>query len=142
MRVPSILVTMTCLTLCGCVMNSTGTGAATPVSAAAAGAGVPGAPPIDPNAWTHITSTAQRSVVCGELPIMLDVSHAKMSLTGTCGYVRLTGDHNDITIDLDAAGTIEVTGAHNDISWKQAVPGAPPTLLNHGQSNSFHARRA
>lgn len=100
------------------------------------------APPpasVQQNGWLiyqdlHVSQTAP----CVEQPILLRGSHTTFALNGSCTYVRIEGEHNDITIQIGAAATIEITGEHNDVTWQQMVPGPPPHLLDDASSNTFH----
>jgi hypothetical protein len=96
-------------------------------------------PPIVQNGWlvyhdSHITETAP----CTQQPILLGGDHTDFTLNGACNYVRVAGEHNDISIQIGPAATIEITGAHNDVTWRQMIPGPPPRLLDSGPSNTFH----
>jgi hypothetical protein len=84
------------------------------------------------------TDGARQTIHCDERPIELDGYHTTLVLTGPCRMVRLVGWHNDIDISLVPGGTIEITGSHNDVSWHPTEPGPKPTLLDHGDSNTFH----
>lgn len=129
MRPLIVLPALLCLAMNGCK---------TPAAPAAGGA----AAPQDYGGWQRVQSVnRERRVVCGELPVLVEVSHAGLGLIGSCGYVRVAGDHLDLSVDLSPGGTIEVTGGHNDITWRQPRGPRPPTLINAGTSNSFHAGR-
>lgn len=106
--------------------------------AATAGQSLSGMP-TDPNAWMRVGGpNTPRRVACGELPVLVEGDRNRTQLTGSCGYVRVAGDRNGIMVELAPGGTIEITGAHNDVSWKQANATVPPSLLDRGQSNTFH----
>jgi hypothetical protein len=79
-------------------------------------------------------------ITCGARPVLLTGNHMDLTLDGPCRMVRVAGDHNDISVGLVAGGSIDITGAHNDVDW-HLLPGAtvPPSLTDHGASNSFHA---
>ena len=64
-----------------------------------------------------------------------DLAH---SAAGPCRFVRISGSHNDIALDIVPGGTIEITGAHNDVNWRQTEPGPRPDLQDHGESNTFY----
>jgi hypothetical protein len=96
-------------------------------------------PPLEQNGWliyqdSHITETAN----CPGRPVLLNGSHISFTLNGPCSYVRVAGEHNDISVQIGAAATIEITGAHNDVTWQQIVRGPPPRLIDSGASNTFH----
>ena len=130
------------LLLCMGVAACTGakTGAVAPPVRTSGNSGLigPAAASGDPNGWQHFSGSVPRRVACGELPILLEGSHTGVTLVGNCGYVRVAGDHNDVTVELAPGGTIEITGEHNDVAWRQPNPSVPPSLLNRGKSNSFH----
>lgn len=95
--------------------------------------------PVQQNGWlvyqdSHISQIAD----CTRQPIVLGGSHTDFTLNGMCDHVRVSGDHNDITIQIGPAATIEITGAHNDVTWQQMAPGPPPRLLDSGIENTFH----
>jgi Protein of unknown function (DUF3060) len=97
------------------------------------------AAPFQQNGWLiYRDSHVEETLPCAEQPILLEGSHTDLTLHGTCLYVRIAGEHNDIAIDIGPAATIEITGAHNDVTWRKVVPGPPPRLLNTGPSNAFH----
>lgn len=107
--------------------------------AIAARAFAAGTPPAEQDGWlvyqdSHVDQTAP----CAKQPILLNGSHTSFTLDGACRYVRIAGEHNDITIHVGAGATIEITGAHNDVSWQQIVPGPAPRLLSNAASNTFH----
>ncbi len=124
-----------CLVLAGCLVVA-GCGARKPVASGAA------AVPDDYSNWTRIqANNRERRTGCTELPVVVELSRASISLVGNCGFVRVAGEHLTVTVELASGGTIEATGAHNDIYWKQAAGSRPPTLINAGSSNTFHADR-
>jgi hypothetical protein len=84
------------------------------------------------------TSRAAQQIDCDGRPIVLEGDRTEIGLAGPCRIVQITGNHNDITVDIVPAGTIAVTGGHNDVSWRLTVPGPPPVLQDQGESNSFH----
>ena len=87
---------------------------------------------------TYTTSRTKQTVPCDGRPIDIAGDRNDMTLTGPCQFVRVSGAHNDIYIDVRADGTIEITGDHNDVSWRQIQPGPHPNLQDRGQSNTFH----
>ena len=86
----------------------------------------------------HIEQASRAVVECGGRPIELDGSHTSTQLTGYCPYVRVAGEHNDVTIPVPPGATIEITAPHNDVTWRQTRPGPPPRLVALAPSNSFH----
>jgi hypothetical protein len=110
------------------------------LASAAACQGVPPQPPVvtgDGMMHYQASRTAQ-TIVCDGRPISLEGDRTELTLVGSCRFVRVSGSHNDIAIDIVPAGTIEITGAHNDVSWRQTEAGSRPDLQNHGDSNTFH----
>jgi hypothetical protein len=96
-------------------------------------------PPIAQDGWLrYITSRSKQTIPCGEIPIQLEGDRTDLTLTGYCRVVRVTGEHNDIHVQVTPGGTIEVTGKHNDIWCQQMGAGPRPRLLNAGYSNTFH----
>jgi Protein of unknown function (DUF3060) len=81
----------------------------------------------------------KQTIPCGELPVQIEGNRTDLTLTGNCRLVRITGEHNDIRVQVTPGGMIEVTGQHNDIWWQQMGPGPRPRLLNRGSSNTFHS---
>ena len=77
-------------------------------------------------------STVTQHGVCDGGPIQLDGSRI---------VVRLTGNH-DVSVEAAAGAALELTGSHNDLVWRQAEPGPPPELRDHGDANSFQSDRA
>lgn len=95
--------------------------------------------PVAQNGWlVYQDSHVTQALPCGRQPILLRGNHTDLTLTGGCAYVRVAGEHNDISIEVLQGATIDISGAHNDVTWRQIVPGQPPRLINGGQSNSFH----
>jgi hypothetical protein len=86
----------------------------------------------------YVTSRTKQTVSCDERPVDIASDRNVMTLTGSCRFVRVSGAHNDIFIDVIPGGTIEITGDHNDVSWRRIEPGPRPILQDRGQSNSFH----
>ena len=86
----------------------------------------------------YTTSRTKQTAPCDGRPIDIAGDRNDMTLTGPCQFVRVSGAHNDIYIDVTAHGTIEITGDHNDVSWRQIQPGPHPNLQDRGQSNTFH----
>ena len=99
----------------------------------------PKPPVVDATGVTHyMTSRTKQNIACERQPIQLEGDRTELTLTGPCDFVRITGSHNDIEINIVPGGTIEITGAHNDVTWRQIEPGPPPRLQNRGESNTFH----
>jgi hypothetical protein len=86
----------------------------------------------------YTTSRTHQTVPCDGRPIDVAGDRNTMEFTGPCQYVRVSGAHNDIFIDIVPGGTIEITGDHNDVSWRRIKPGAHQILQDRGQSNTFH----
>lgn len=97
--------------------------------------------PVEQGGWlTYSESRIRAPIACGETPIQLTGSRLDTRLTGDCRYVRITGTHNDIEIEMVPGGTIEITGSNNDVFWSQLRPGPAPQLVNSGISNTFHRK--
>jgi Protein of unknown function (DUF3060) len=86
----------------------------------------------------YVTSRTKQTIQCDGRPIDLAGNRNFMTLTGPCRFVRVSGAHNDVFIDVIPGGTIEITGDHNDVSWRRIEPGPRPTLEDRGKSNTFH----
>jgi hypothetical protein len=86
----------------------------------------------------YTTSRTKQTVPCDGRPVDIASDRNTMTLTGPCQFVRVSGAHNDVFIDVTPGGTIEITGNHNDVSWRRIQPGPRPVLEDRGQSNSFH----
>jgi hypothetical protein len=86
----------------------------------------------------YTTSRTKATAPCDGRPVDLAGNRTVMTLTGPCRFVRVSGAHNDIFIDVIPGGTIEITGDHNDVSWQRIEPGPRPVLQDRGQSNTFH----
>ena len=71
------------------------------------------------------TSRTSQKIVCDSRPISLDGDRTELTRVGPCHFVRISGSHNDIALDIIPAGTIEITGAHNDVSWRLTEAGSP-----------------
>jgi hypothetical protein len=101
---------------------------------------MPPEPPVVAGDGTlhYKTSRTKQQIDCDGRPIELAGNRTEMSLIGPCRFVRVSGSHNDIALDVVPAGTIQVTGTNNDVSWRQTAPGPRPELENLGRSNSFH----
>ena len=108
---------------------------------AAVGAGCahqPMQPPLLQDGTLHYqTSWTSGPIQCDGRPIVLEGTHTALRLSGPCQFVRVAGDHNDISVEIAPTGTIEITGSHNDVTW-HTVRGARPALENRGVSNTFH----
>jgi hypothetical protein len=94
--------------------------------------------PIAVDGWDTYGYVAH--VMCGARPVLLHGSRTDVTLDGPCARVMVAGDHNDVSVALIPGGTIDITGDHNDVTWHMPAghPGAP-SLLDHGQSNTYHA---
>ncbi len=101
--------------------------------------GPPG--PIEQNGFLVYGNGAPSKIACDQRPVQLNGNHSDKRLIGPCRFVRVAGAHNDISIDVAPGGRIDITGAHNDVTWFQSLPGPPPTLMDHGASNTFHQGR-
>lgn len=98
--------------------------------------------PVEQAGWlTYSESRINAPIPCGSAPIQLTGDRLDTSLTGECHYVRITGAHNDIAINIAPGGTIEIVGTNNDVVWNQVRPGPPPNLINTGASNTFHQQQ-
>jgi hypothetical protein len=86
----------------------------------------------------YTTSRTKQTVPCDGRPVDIAGDRNDMTLTGPCKFVRVSGAHNDVYIDVIPGATIEISGDHNDVSWRTTQPGPVPTLQDQGQSNSFH----
>ena len=100
----------------------------------------PPQPPVASSDGTlhYKTSRTAQQINCDGNPIELEGDRTELTLTGSCRFVRISGSHNDISLDVVPAGTIEVTGGHNDVSWRQTQAGPRPNLDDRGDGNSFH----
>lgn len=110
------------------------------LASGAACANMPPQPPVVTGDGTlhYKTSRTAQTINCDGRPIELAGDRSELALTGPCRFVRISGSHNDIALDVVPAGTIEVTGGHNDVSWRQTAPGPRPELQSSGDDNSFH----
>lgn len=98
------------------------------------------AAPVVENGWVVYRQTRLAArVPCDDRPVLIAGNRVEMHLTGACREVRISGDHNDVSVQVAPGGTIEITGAHNDVTWTMPTPGTPPTMLDHGKSNSIHS---
>ena len=101
----------------------------------------PSAVPSD--GFVHVLPVSgQPTLMCDGRPLALDGDHNEIVLTGDCRRVRITGEHNDVSIDVAPGGEVEITGLHDDVFWWQSRPGPRPVLEDHGTpgTNTFHAR--
>lgn len=95
--------------------------------------------PVRQNGWlVYGASHTAQTLPCAPTPILLSGSHTDTEVKGACAYVRVSGDHNDVAVDVAAGGTVEIIGEHNDVTWHQVTRGPPPRLINARESNSFH----
>jgi hypothetical protein len=83
---------------------------------------------------------AKAELECPDGPLTLAGNRTKLTFKGRCTDVRITGDRNDISIEIVPAGRIEIAGNHNDVTWRQVGEGPMPELVNSGKSNDFHRR--
>lgn len=81
---------------------------------------------------------ATGAVACSERPFELDANRVSLTIAGPCREAIVTGNHNDVAVDVLGGGVVEITGSHNDVTWRQAGPGPRPALLDRGRSNTFH----
>jgi hypothetical protein len=99
--------------------------------------------PVEQGGWLIYSESRIRTpIACGPTPIQLTGDRLDTKLTGECHYVRITGAHNDIEIDVAPGGTIEMLGTNNDVFWNQVRPGPSPRLINNGSSNTFHQKQS
>lgn len=84
-------------------------------------------------------SNIAQTVQCTGTPIAVDGNHTNMTLVGACRRVRVSGDYNNISVDIVPRGLIEITGQHNDVTWRQIRPGPRPTLRALAPHNNFYA---
>lgn len=89
----------------------------------------------------YSASRASQTIPCDARPVQLNGSHTDLRLTGPCRFVRLAGEHNDVSVQLAPGGSIEITGSHNDVTWRSLQPGPDPVLVNRGEDNTFHRGR-
>jgi Protein of unknown function (DUF3060) len=82
-------------------------------------------------------------------------NHNKVTLTGTCSALTVTGNHNTVfgstteagvagthnTIELEAVDEIAVTGTHNTISYKQPIARKRTAVSNTGTNNKITQRK-
>ena len=98
------------------------------------------ATPVVENGWTVYRQTRLAArVACGDRPVLIAGNRVEMHLTGTCHQVRISGNHNDVSVEVAPGGTIEITGANNDVTWTMPSPGARPTMIDSGKGNSIHS---
>jgi hypothetical protein len=108
-------------------------------SGAACTNATPQPPVVSSDGTLHYkTSRTGQTINCDGRPIELEGDRTELTLTGPCRSVRISGSHNDISLDIVPAGTIEITGGHNDVTWRQTEAGPGPTLQDQGDANSFH----
>lgn len=89
-----------------------------------------------PDGFVHYATGG--NVLCTARPIVLEGSHTRVEANGGCRAVRVTGEHNDVIVEMAPGGSIDVTGAHNDIWWRPAGPGPAPSFRDTGVSNTLH----
>jgi hypothetical protein len=99
----------------------------------------PTGPTVQNGVVLYADSRVNQNIACDGRPIQLSGNRTEIRLTGPCQFVRLTGEHNDIWVDLVPGGTFEITGGHNDVRWRQIQPGPRPVLVDRGESNTFHS---
>ena len=85
--------------------------------------------------YVHYASGGR--VQCDGRPVAIDGAHTRVEASGPCSSVRVTGEHNDVIVEMAPAGLVDVSGAHNDVWWR-TPSGAPPRFRDTGASNSFH----
>jgi hypothetical protein len=57
----------------------------------------------------------------------------KVTVTGECANVRVTGNSN--TVSIDAAESIDVLGNKNTVTWKRGLGGKDAAVSNPGTDN-------
>ena len=95
---------------------------------------------MSPDGYFH-TTQSRGTMPCPNVPLSLDANHASLVVTGYCQRVRVTGEHNDYTVDIVAGGTIDIVGQHNDVTWRQVTRGPAPALAISAPHNDFHRGR-
>ncbi|HEU0033397.1 MAG TPA: DUF3060 domain-containing protein [Kofleriaceae bacterium] len=82
-------------------------------------------------------------------------NHLKVTLTGTCTKVMVTGNHeqvrgaatlfyvagNNNTVTADATDEIYLAGNKNTVTWKKGLTKASPKISNPGKDNAVSQAR-
>ena len=68
---------------------------------------VPPQPPVvTEDGMLLISLRTSQKIVCDNRPISLDGDRTELTLVGPCHFVRISGSHNDIALDIIPAGTM------------------------------------
>jgi hypothetical protein len=71
-------------------------------------------------ALTFTESGRTESVECAGRDVAINGSANKLTFTGECATVSITGSRNEI--GLERAAAIEVTGSLNTVTWSTGTP--------------------
>lgn len=73
---------------------------------------------------------------CSGRDTVVSGSHYKVVLSGGCRSLRVSGDANDIIVDMAAGSKIELHGNYNNVAWAKVRDGADPAVKDRGDANS------
>jgi Protein of unknown function (DUF3060) len=93
----------------------------------------------DGAAWLSIHDSHQTGTLdCKGRHVAVSGEGNKLRLTGTCLSVEVSGDSNELVVDV--LGEASLAGDENRIEWKRAASGSAPEVSDSGDDNTV--RRA
>ena len=75
----------------------------------------------------------------GDTVVKVVGNENKITLTGDCAKVDVTGNKN--AIDIDATVAISVMGNKNAVTWARMIDGKKPKISNLGSKNSISRKK-
>lgn len=89
----------------------------------------------DGAAWLSIHDSDQAgSLDCKGRHVSVSGERNKLKLTGTCLSVEVSGDNNELVVDV--LGEASLAGDENRIEWKRAASGSTPEVSDSGDGNT------
>jgi hypothetical protein len=85
--------------------------------------------------WLSIHDSEQTGTLdCKGRHVSVSGEDNKLTLTGTCLSVEVSGDRNELVVDV--LGEASLAGDENRIQWKRAASGNAPEVTDSGDGNS------
>lgn len=85
--------------------------------------------------WLSIHDSRQAGAIdCKGRHVSISGKRNKLTLTGTCPYLEISGDNNELVVD--ALGEASFAGDENRVEWKRAATGDAPEVSDSGSGNT------
>jgi len=74
---------------------------------------------------------------CAGQHVEFNGDKSRIVLRGGCRSLTIRGNNNDVTVEIQAGGSIEVRGRGNTVHWHLSTGTQQPMLRDFGRNNIF-----